>query len=203
MSTRLNTNLRARIIENALTKAGIDAEQAAIDADTRTWTEELRVQLNGATDAVLIAAEKKALKAVAELPKHMMGSEPTLLYRNSYLNVNLAGANLQPDLRNAEGQREKRIIPYTRRPVLADDPLVQRFYDLEARKTALSDKRTTLRAQVKAAIASVTTVKRLLMIWPESKELLPANLEEARVNLPALAAADLNKLIGLPTEEAA
>ena len=203
MSTRLNTHLRARIIDNAVTKAGIDAAQAAVDADFSAWVEELRIFLNGAQDSVLISMEKKALKAVADLPDHMLNSTPTLLRRNNYYSVNLAGANLQPGLYNAAGELERRIVPVQRLAVLADNPLVQRFYDIEARKEAIKDKRTTLRAQVKAAIASVTTVASLLKTWPEAKELLPANLEEAKSQLPALAVVDLNALIGLPTEQAA
>lgn len=203
MSTRLNTHLRTRIIENALTKAGIDTAQTAVDTDFNVWAEDLRVFLNGAPDAVLIAAEKKALKAAKEIPAHMLGIEPTLLRRNDYLNVNLAGANLQPNLYAANGERENRIVPRGRLAVLADNPLVQRFYDIEARKKEIADKRTTLRAQVRAAIASVTTVASLLKAWPEAKELLPANLEEAKAQLPALAVTDLNAMIGLPTEQAA
>lgn len=203
MSTRLNTHLRARIIDNAVTKAGIDAAQAAVDADFNTWAEDLRLFLNGVPDSALIAAEKKALKAVRELPKHMIGSDPSLLYRNSYFNVNLAGANLQQYLFDANGDREDRIVPRGRQAVLADNPLVQRFYDIEARRKEIEGKRTTLRAQVKAAIATVTTVAALLKTWPEAKELLPANIEEAKSQLPALAVVDLNALIGLPTEQAA
>lgn len=202
MSTRLNTHLRTRIIENALTKAGIDAAQAQVDADYNIWAEELRIFLNGSPDAVLIAAEKKALKATKEIPEHLLGSAPALLRRSAYYSVNLAGANLQPHLLGPSGY-EERITPRQRLSVLADNPLVQRFYDIEARKNEISDKRTTLRAQVKAAINTVTTVARLLKTWPEAKELLPANLEEAKSQLPALAVTDLNALIGLPTEEAA
>ena len=203
MSTRLNTHLRARIIDNAVTKAGIDAAQAAVDADSNTWADDLRLFLNGVPDSTLIAAEKKALKAVRELPKHMLNSDPTLLCRQSWFNVNLAGANIQPNLFDANGDREDRIVPRGRQAVLADNPLVQRFYDIEARKKEVADKRTILRAQVKAAIASVATVASLLKTWPEAKELLPANIEEAKSQLPALAVVDLNALIGLPTEQAA
>lgn len=203
MSTRLNTHLRARIIDNALAKAGIDAAQAAVDADFNAWADDLRLFLNGVPDSALIAAEKKALKAAKEIPEHLLGSAPTLLRRNNYFAVNLAGANLQPSLYDAAGKQESRIVPRNRLSVLADNPLVQRFYDIEARKKEIADKRTALRAQVKAAIASVTTVASLLKTWPEAKELLPANLEEAKSQLPALAVVDLNALIGLPTEQAA
>ena len=203
MSTRLNTHLRTRIVDNAVTKAGIDAAQAAVEVDFNAWADELRVFLNGVPDSTLLAAEKKALKAVRELPKHMIGSDPTLLCRQSWFNVNLAGANIQPNLLDANGDHEERIVPRGRQAVLADNPLVQRFYDIEARKKEVADKRTILRAQVKAAIASVTTVASLLKTWPEAKELLPANIEEAKSQLPALAVVDLNALIGLPTEQAA
>lgn len=202
MSTRLNTHLRTRIIENALAKAGIDAAQAQVDADYNIWAEELRIFLNGSPDAVLIAAEKKALKATKEIPEHLLGAAPALLRRSAYYSVNLAGANLKPHLLGPNGY-EERITPRQRLSVLADNPLVQRFYDIESRKNEISDKRTTLRAQVKAAINTVTTVASLLKTWPEAKELLPANLEEAKSQLPALAVTDLNALIGLPTEEAA
>ncbi|WP_242452188.1 Nmad5 family putative nucleotide modification protein, partial [Providencia rettgeri] len=48
-----------------------------------------------------------------------------------------------------------------------------------------------------------TTVKRLLTIWPEAKELLPKDVEKASVQLPALKVEKLNEIIGLPTEKAA
>ncbi|MFT7963069.1 Nmad5 family putative nucleotide modification protein, partial [Salmonella enterica] len=48
----------------------------------------------------------------------------------------------------------------------------------------------------------VTTVKRLIEVWPESKELLPKEADKASTALPALRVEDLNKMIGLPSEAA-
>ncbi|ELV4980379.1 hypothetical protein SHB81_000001, partial [Escherichia coli] len=53
-----------------------------------------------------------------------------------------------------------------------------------------------------AALNSVTTVKRLIEVWPESKELLPKEADKASTALPALRVEDLNKMIGLPSEAA-
>lgn len=204
MSTRLNATIREGIVSNALIKAGIEAEQAAYDADHRAWVEDLRVHANGATDSELLAMEQKALKAVRAFPKQMLYAEPTLLDRSHYFTANLAGANLHLSIYNAAGDgHESRIVPRQRVNVTAENPLVQRFYDLEARKEMLKGKRAQLTAQVRAVIKSVPTVKRLLLVWPESKELLPTNVDEAKSQLPALAVVDLNAMIGLPTEEAA
>lgn len=203
MSTRLNTNLRGAIVANALAKAGIVEAETARNADYQAWVEDLRVHLLGVPEVELLAMERKAIKAAAAIPEHLLGSAPTLLRRNVYFEVNLAGANLMPWMYDANGDEEKRIVPRGRPAVTADNPLVQRFYDLEARKEALNAKRADLRAQVRAILNSVTTVKALLKAWPEAKELLPENLEEAKAQLPALVVADLNAMIGLPTEQAA
>ena len=47
-----------------------------------------------------------------------------------------------------------------------------------------------------------STVKRLIEVWPESKELLPKEADKASTALPALRVEDLNKMIGLPSEAA-
>lgn len=52
---------------------------------------------------------------------------------------------------------------------------------------------------VRASIAGITTVKRLVDSWPEVVELLPPDAVESKVRLPAMRVDNLNKLIGLPT----
>lgn len=60
-----------------------------------------------------------------------------------------------------------------------------------------------IESTVWAALNSVTTTKRLIDVWPESKELIPDGVDTAKQTLPALKVEDLNRLIGLPTEQAA
>lgn len=197
MSTRLTNPLRDRIVANALAKAGIDAAQAALEAKRFAWAEAVRAKINGAPDDELLKLEAKVAKALALLPEHLRPDDDGILLRHDYDYVNLAGLTV---LIQFPG---KRIVPRTKCVILADDPLVQQFHALDAEEKDLRDRRSTIRAQVRAALNSVTTVKKLLAVWPEAKELLPENLEEAKVNLPALAVNDLNTMIGLPTEEAA
>ena len=52
-----------------------------------------------------------------------------------------------------------------------------------------------------ASISSITTVKKLLEQWEEAIELLPSELKQPKIQLPALQTNKLNKLIGLPTKK--
>jgi hypothetical protein len=85
----------------------------------------------------------------------------------------------------------------------ADHPLSIKFSELEDEKRNITNKVKDVKSNVTAALNSVTTVKRLLTIWPEAKELLPKDVEKASVQLPALKVEKLNEIIGLPTEKAA
>ncbi|MBZ7208083.1 hypothetical protein FMK66_11450 [Klebsiella michiganensis] len=67
----------------------------------------------------------------------------------------------------------------------------------------LNARKKEIEATVWAALNSVTTLKRLIEVWPESKELIPENSDNARASLPALKVEDLNRMIGLPTEDTA
>lgn len=197
MSTRLTNPLRDRIVANALAKAGITAAEEALQVKRFAWAEAVRAKINGAPDDELLKLEAKAAKALTLLPEHLRPDDGEILLRRDYDYVNLAGLSICVKF------AEKRIVPRPKCAIPADDPLVQQFHDLDAEEKDLRDRRSTIRAQVRAVLNSVTTVKKLLAVWPEAKELLPENLEEAKVNLPALAVNDLNTMIGLPTEEAA
>lgn len=197
MSTRLTNPLRDRIVEAALTKAGITDAEAALKAKRFAWAEQVRLKINGAPDDELLKLEAKAAQALALLPAHLRPIDDGILLRCDHDFVNLAGLTIHIHF------AERRIVPHPQCVIQADDPLVQQFHDLTNAEKDLRDRRATLKAQVRAALNSVTTVKKLLAVWPEAKELLPKNLEEAKVNLPALAVNDLNAMIGLPTEEAA
>lgn len=195
--SRISNALIDKIIENALVKAGITKALEDWQEARFAWTEQVRLAVNGMTDAQIEAAVDKVTKAHAAIPAHLRSVLYSVANKRGYLHVNLAGANLKL----AFPGNKYRFVPTDRMPIEADNPLCQQFYDQEAVKKELDDKAATVRAQVLAACKQVTTVKKLLAAWPEAKELLPAELEEAKINLPALVVADLNALIGLPTEE--
>lgn len=197
--SRISNALIDKIIDNALAKAGITKALEDWAAARFAWIEQVRLAVNGMTDAQIEAAVAKVKKAYDAIPEHMRDTLYRVAYKRTHLNVNLAGANLQLWFPNDES----RFVPNSRQVITADSPLCQQFHDQETLKKELDDKAITVRAQVRAACKQVTTVKKLLDAWPEVKELLPAELEESKINLPALVVADLNALIGLPSDEGA
>ncbi|MEN9533328.1 MAG: Nucleotide modification associated domain 5, partial [Pseudomonadota bacterium] len=59
----------------------------------------------------------------------------------------------------------------------------------------------SIEKSVTAALANIHSDTKLLKVWPEAAELLPNEIQ--KVQLPALPTADLNALIGLPSEKVA
>ncbi|AUW07804.1 hypothetical protein MC52_025005 [Klebsiella michiganensis] len=82
----------------------------------------------------------------------------------------------------------------------AEHEITKRFDSIIDEEQKLNSRKKEIEATVWAALKSVTTLSRLVEVWPESKELIPENVDSAKVALPALKIEDLNRLIGLPTE---
>lgn len=59
--------------------------------------------------------------------------------------------------------------------------------------------RKELRLKIEPVLGSVTTVAKLLEIWPEARELLPEGWETSKGGVPAIVVEELNKAVGLPT----
>ncbi|MBD9984561.1 hypothetical protein FOT65_15015 [Citrobacter portucalensis] len=85
----------------------------------------------------------------------------------------------------------------------AEHEITTRFDEVFAAEAKLEDRKKDIETTVWAALNSVTTIKRLIEVWPESKELIPDGVDTAKQTLPALKVEDLNRLIGLPTEQVA
>ncbi len=83
----------------------------------------------------------------------------------------------------------------------ADHELSKRFEKLNKKESKIEKKKFEIENNIQATLNSVTTIKRLFEIWPESKELIPTNISKPLSTLPALQVEDLNKLIGLPTDK--
>lgn len=75
-----------------------------------------------------------------------------------------------------------------------DHPLTLEFNAISNADDDLKAEDKKLRSEVRAILNSVTTVKRLLDVWPEVKDLLP-NLEKPEVYLPAVQIDKINATI--------
>ena len=195
MSTRLNTTLRDKIVANALAKAGITKDRQELQTARYAWADELRLTALGTTDEVLAKLSAKVKKAWESIPSSARRSYNDPVYTREYIYVNLGGLSACVHF------RERAPAP-TDTPVFeADHAITIRFHELENAARDLDDRTDALKTQVRAVVNSVSTVKQLLNVWPEAKELLPATVEESKSKLPAVQVETLNTLIGLPTEE--
>lgn len=78
----------------------------------------------------------------------------------------------------------------------AKHSLSHRHHELEARRKELKAQRKDLELKVMATLKSVTTVKRLYEVWPESRQFTDGISFEI-ANLPALPVKELNRLLGI------
>lgn len=192
--TRLNNHLRDQIVTAALAKSGSTAAIAATKARRQVWADAVRLAALGDMGAKLEALVKRVEKLEQEIPEDYRSGYSVVRTRG-HLTLNCAGLTVR--VSEWEGMK---VAPATH-TLLADDPLVQEFHDICAEELANGAQREKVQESVKAAVNSVTTVAKLLKLWPEAKELLPAYVEESKVQLPALRVADLNSLVGLPSGE--
>lgn len=201
-SIRLTTALRDVIAANAIKKSGVTAAEAENGKAFSDLAEKVRVQVLGGDNKAADADTKlaKAMKIEKEL--HAMGATSFCISRGLRSDIYPSFGGARTQLKYSAGDSVYRLTPAREICLLAaDDPLTVLFNRLDDEKRALSKQREEVKVNVYAALNSVSTVKRLLEVWPESKELLPDDIDAARAALPALKVGDLNKLIGLPTEE--
>jgi hypothetical protein len=78
-------------------------------------------------------------------------------------------------------------------------PLAIKLVDVQDRLVDIKAEIHDLRCELHAVLDSVTTEKRLIVVWPEAKELIPEIISSSNKMLPALRTSSLNAAIGLPT----
>lgn len=198
--TRLTTYIRDQIVTNALAKTTFAAEEALNQQERYALAEAFRIEsLGGAEQARKI--EKLAArieKELAELPAGVVLYGQPIRKSHEMWRMNLGGARVVIPFGDSTEQQQQRIAP-SGAVFAGDHPLVLKFHELENRSADLQKRRDTLRQTIRAVLNSCTTVKKLLDVWPEAKELLPTQLEEARSTLPAVQTAELNAALGLPS----
>jgi len=88
--------------------------------------------------------------------------------------------------------------------LVAETKLAKQFSEYQAAKQALNKKRQELSTEIGAVSEANLTVKKLLSVWPEVRELIPDSyLNPPKAHLPAFNPAKLNNIIGLPSEKKA
>lgn len=193
--TKLTVAMRDTIVNNAVEKAGLNKETSTLAERRKVWAEKVADESIGGPENVakLAEANKKITRIVSGLPKDLQEDLRAGPLTGSIL-ASFGGRRIY--VNQWDGRRPAReglMLP-------ADHPLTVEFEALETIEADLNDRREKLKYDVRAMVNSVTTVARLLAVWPEAKELIPTYAVQPK-NLPAVNVEQLNSAIGLPTEE--
>ena len=82
----------------------------------------------------------------------------------------------------------------------AESELGKEYFDILRKHDELRDNRTEMERKVLTTLNSVTTMHKLLKVWPEVEPFVKGRLFSSP-NLPALPTQELNKLLGIPKNE--
>lgn len=200
---RLTNEIKLQIIKAAAVKAGIPAAEEALRLRRVDWAEAVRVDSlggKGCAEAVDKAIEQ--IKAITmALPEGVTtGYNPINIDSDFYLNC--GGISIRPRFNGTFGYDSchKAVKkPCRSCKLAADHPLAIEFHQLEQDAKSLKEKRERIENSVAAAMSGINTDNQLLKVWPEAAELMPKEIK--KVQLPAVQTADLNALIGLPSEK--
>lgn len=198
--TRLTNEIRDKIINNAITKAIGEREKVQLKSFADKFSDELvKTALGDRLDS-LTKIEKDIKKLIDKIPEEFRTYEDEYhVIKYDVVRLNIAGQAVdwefdEPRIFPRNTWRDRYVIPQ-------GHVLVGMMDDYRAEQKAISDIKTNVRENVRALVYSVTTVKKLLEVWPESLELIPSNVEKPIVQLPSIKIEQLNALIGVPTEK--
>ena len=202
---RMTNAIREQIIDNAVKKAGFPERAESIRQRRAAWAEAVRIDsLGGAEAAEAIEKLQDELNEIYQrIPKNLRNKNLCLHTDYEIYRLNIAGLSYRMKFNGCQGFNEceqiYRICP-NEHVLHADNPLTAEFHEIEGFQEKYCSELDNLRQSVRAAVESVTTTEKLLKVWPESAELLPTEVAP-KSQLPALPVVDLNKMIGLPSNE--
>lgn len=195
---RLTIKIKEQITANALAKAGVVDARKALAARRAALAEAVRVASWGGAEALAsaegVVEEINAL--AAQLPKCAHVGTQKLGRRESSVDAAFGGMQTSIPFNGGEGDRVFGRTTHNRFLLPADHELAAEFNAIEAERQRIDDQAATLKATVRAACDKVTTVEKLLKVWPEVEELVLAN-EKAPGTALAIPTDELNRLIGL------
>ena len=207
--SRLNKATREAIINKAIEKSGVLAREEALISRRAKLANDVRLFAIGGED------KEREIMEKFEKAKEILGSisdspfDTSVMQPNQddevYVNFQGRAVNLQ------FSGLESRARPYVYKPLVccnssnrvvieSDNPLHAEFDAIQLEQNTVLSLRAHVKAEVSAMVNSVTTVKKLIEVWPESKELIPEFEREQSASL-VVSVDNLNAMIGLSREK--
>ncbi len=210
--TRLNARIRNSMINKALVVAGIGKEFAELKVRRAALSEAIRVDSLGGVDNIS-KIEKHFEKIIKLKQSDLIKNVSRYSSFHSNGDYELCGINLggmrvslqysgEEFNHDCEKRKINKFVPYDNSVIYpADNEFTKEFLSIESDCKSVHGKREGLQVQIKATLDQFTTIKKLLEVWPEAKDLIPDDVDEVKPNLPVVQVKDLNCLIGLPTDK--
>lgn len=203
MSQRLTNDIREMIV--------VDVLIHRFRADADAFRADQAALANRVYEDIFDAKTREKMAAVPDgwLPKTTnVGVQfgGANRYEQMYFDGHISG-NIRKVATKSDAPETFRLIPYNRHRVCAavyeaSHPLSIAHAKLEQRKATLDDQIETAKRSIEAALAAVTTVKRLIETWPEVAP-FASKFDGEKPQLPALPTQHLNSILDLPVAEAA
>ena len=199
MSIRLNKSHKEEIARKARALSPIHKQIEELLEERKLLAEKIRIESLGGAEKAL-KYEKiadKILKLREDLPENLLSHSQGVTMNNSIF--------VRTD--NQYYSRRHLMLPKTAvvsgecYDMTTKSKYLPALLESIDKEEAFNKELAELYENVYASISSITTVKKLLEQWPEVIELLPSELKQPKIQLPALQANKLNKLIGLPTSK--
>lgn len=203
--SRLTTNIREALLKKLLKRAFGGQVQDLMERQSK-----FAVRLY--EDAL----GKKDLALVNSLPKGWLPEDDDFkvqiagTVQGIYLNGTLNGYSIPSEFRDAGAECARIYLPFPnskKQQVMkvyeAGHPLAEEFQAFCNETTDLKEKIGRAARTAKSAMESVTTVKKLIEVWPEVEEFAKDYLHdgERKAVLPMIPRTELNAALNLPPEE--
>lgn len=208
--TRLTVSIKDKMVNKALVVAGINKEFKSLVGRRALLANSIRIDcLGGKENIAKIKShfEKISKLTGSDLIKNVSKYSSFYAISDYELNhINLGGMRVTLQYSGeycGYEDRDKRvlhdIVPCDKSVVYtADHEFTKEFLLIEGDYKTVRGKKEGIAAQVRATLNQFTTIKKLLEAWPESKDLIPDDVDEVKPKLPVVQVQDLNCLIGLP-----
>lgn len=216
--THLNKILRKQIVNKAIEKTGVHEQAKRLIEKSRILAEDIRQAVNVTPDHEIELAIARFKDSVNSLvcPGYLVCSDSAMqvlmptgeIRRIAFHGVYGAVQKLAEQIWSMGQIREmypylNKYCPTNSRRQPMPNQFIEPLLELEDMADCLLLKIQETENAVYGIIFNVGTVKKLIEVWPEAKELLPCEeKKEHGVGLPAIPIHRVNALLGLPSENA-
>ncbi|MGE1562171.1 Nmad5 family putative nucleotide modification protein [Pantoea septica] len=206
-SVRLTNAIREQIAKNALEKSGVTSALDDLRKKRHELARSARIfAFGGEQKAKAIDASYAKLEKLEEEVKNSGADVYISSGKSTSIYLAIGGRRLGWVDYGFDDKGSQILLVTPKRDwclFAADHEITKGFDAVFDEESKVEKRKDEIEKTVWAALNSVQTIKRLIEVWPESQELIPENVDSVKASLPALKVEDLNKMIGLPTSEAA